>query len=305
MSMNGFRPVRAAAMLLCIGAVPAWAGESAQPEQPALKIDWTRGPTDLGLGSIAQTKLPEHTLFAGPDDTRKLMKRMGNVPNGLELGLVVPSAEGQDWFVVFEHHSVGFVKDDDKDKIDADAILRNIREATEEANKERAKDGASAMHVVGWQEAPHYDSKTHHLEWAILGRDDRGHEVVNYDIRILGRDGYVSATLVETPAGFAAAKPRLDELVSTFSYKTGKKYSEWVKGDKVAEYGLTALVAAGAGAAAVKLGLFAVLGKMLAKLWKLIAVAFVAIGGAAARLWNAIRRRLGMDAPPPGPSATT
>ena len=52
--------------------------------------------------------------------------------------------EGQDWFVIYRRHDVGLVKDDDKNAIDADAILKGISEGTEEANKERAKNGGSA-----------------------------------------------------------------------------------------------------------------------------------------------------------------
>jgi uncharacterized membrane-anchored protein len=66
-----------------------------------------------------------------------------------------------------------------------------------------------------------------------------------------------------------------------FSYTSGNRYAEFMKGDKVAGYGLTALIAGGAAAAAVKTGLFAKLFKVIAAagaaLWKFIVIAFAAI----------------------------
>jgi uncharacterized membrane-anchored protein len=75
-----------------------------------------------------------------------------------------------------------------------------------------------------------------------------------------------------------------------FSYKSGNKYAEFRPGDHLAEYGLTALIAGGAGVAAAKLGIFAALWKLLAKGGKAVVVLVVgAIAGlkrVVARLFN-------------------
>ena len=41
--------------------------------------------------------------------------------------------------MVFEYDDSGYVKDDDKDELDADAMLASIREGTEQANVERKR----------------------------------------------------------------------------------------------------------------------------------------------------------------------
>jgi uncharacterized membrane-anchored protein len=66
-----------------------------------------------------------------------------------------------------------------------------------------------------------------------------------------------------------------------FQFSTGNRYAEWVKGDKVAAYGLTALVAGGVGAAAAKSGL-------LGKLWKAIVLGAVAVAAALKRFLASI-----------------
>jgi uncharacterized membrane-anchored protein len=254
-------------------------------EKPPPRVAWTPGPTQVEMGSLAKEKLPDGFLFADAGDTRKLMEHMGNRTDGSELGIVVPRAEGQNWFIVFKKRDVGFIKDDEQNSIDADALLKSITEATEEANKEREKDGVAPLHVKSWKVPPHYDAKTHHLVWALLA-DNGTHEIVNYNIRMLGREGFVSATFVDSAANFDSAAPRLKEALDGFTFKTGHSYAEWRPGDKVAEYGLTALVAAGAGAAAMKLGLFSVLAKFLAKGWKAIIVGLGAVGSWIVRLFR-------------------
>jgi uncharacterized membrane-anchored protein len=260
-------------------------------EAPAVK--WTHGPATVSLGSQADLKLPEGYQFVDGRTTQKLMQSMGNHVSKREVGLVAPSREGADWILIFEYDDVGYVKDDDKDKIDKDALLTSIREGTEEGNKRRREMGVPGLHVTGWFEEPHYDAKSHNLVWALAARDDNKQEVVNFNLKVLGRQGVMSVTLVDAPTSLQTSKQEVETLIEAFSYKPGKTYAEFRPGDKVAEYGLIALVAGGAGAAAVKLGLFAALFKLLAKGGKAV-VAFVVL--ILAGLKNVLARLFGRKA---------
>ncbi len=283
-----------AALVLAALTLTAPARGQQPAESPAPpKVAWTSGPAKVDVGgSIAEVQLPASLAFAGAEDSRRLLEAMGNPTDGSEMGLIVPKAEGQDWFIIFEWRPVGYVKDDEKDKIDADALLASIKEGTEQSNAERKKRGMPALHVVGWSEAPRFDDRTKNLTWAILGRNEQGHESVNYNVRVLGREGVMSITLVDEPQNLAKAKPAVDEVIAAFTYKQGKRYAEWVPGDKVAEYGLTALVAAGAGAAAAKLGFFGVLAKIFAKAGKAVVAGLAALAALGAKLWNAARGKM-------------
>jgi uncharacterized membrane-anchored protein len=97
--------------------------------------------------------------------------------------------------------------------------------------------------------------------------------VVNYNTRILGRRGVTSVTVVADPEGLDEAVRDFKTVIQNFSYVNGERYDEYKQGDKVAEYGLAALVAGGAAAVAVKSG--------AAKwLWKvLVAIGVVVAGG--------------------------
>jgi len=256
--------------------------------QEPVPLNWQDGPQTVSLGQIADLQLPAGYVFLDAQDTKTLMEQMGNVADGSELGMVTAADEDATWFVIFEQRDVGYVRDDDKDDIDADAILESIREGTEEANKVRAERGISGIHVVGWQTAPRYDETTNNLTWAILGRDDDGGDVVNFNVRLLGRNGYVSATLVDDAAQITLARPHLDHLLGAFSYTSGHKYAEFREGDKIAKYGLAALVVGGAGAAAAKTGLLAALGKLIAKGGKLVIVFVLGVAAAIRKILRAI-----------------
>lgn len=284
MLRSSLRPFFAVAVLALL-AGPAVAQEAEAPEGP--QVQWTKGPATVSLGDKAEVDLPAGYLFAGSSDTQKLMEMNGNPISGQEMGLITPEAEDKGWFIVFEWDEAGYIKDDDKDEIDADALLDSIKEGTEAANEKRKEMGAPPMHVLGWSEKPHYDEATHNLVWGITGQSEGSTDtVVNFNIRLLGRRGYMSAAVVGSPAEVAASKAEVDGLLAAYSFKTGERYAEFKEGDKVAEYGLAALVLGGAGAAAAKLGLFAKLGNLLAKGAKLIVVGLVALGAVIKKLFS-------------------
>jgi len=184
--------------------------------------------------------------------------------------------------VVFDFSSQGYIKDDDR-KLDADAILDTIKEGTKASNKQRRKRGWSELQVLGWHEPPHYDAETNNLTWSIRGSSDDG-ENINHSTRLLGRRGVMNVDLVMGPEQAEAALPEFNEMLTQFEFKSGSKYSDFTRGDKVAEYGLAGLVVGGAGVALVKTGL-------LQKFGKLIVVAFVAIAGAIKKLFAKLTGR--------------
>ncbi|GAC1664719.1 MAG: hypothetical protein NVS9B4_20270 [Candidatus Acidiferrum sp.] len=279
------------AVLLVI--LPVQADEPSLSPTPKVKIDWIEGPVTAKLGEIAQIKIPAGFRFTGKQGTRKFLELTQNPPNGNELGTIIPLAlsdGGKDefYFVIFEFNEVGYIKDDDRDKLDADALLKSIQENTEESNKERAKHGWAAYHVGSWYKPPFYDTSTRNLTWAIQGFSaiqGKPENSVNYSIRFLGRRGTMNIDLVLDPPLVGSVLPKFNALLSGFSFLPGSSYTEFRAGDKIAEYGLATLVAGGATAIAAKTGL-------LAKLWKLIIALFAGLLAFLKRAWNYFKRVL-------------
>jgi uncharacterized membrane-anchored protein len=291
-------------LLLAVCAVgPAIADDGEGPKPTLPNLEWLSGPATAKLGSVAEIKVPEGYGFLGAADTKKLLEAMGNRTNGQELGLV--AVKESNWFAIFEWHAVGFVKDDDSN-IDAGELLKAITTATEEGNGWRKEHGVTPLHVDDWVEKPHYDATTQNFVWGLAAHDDEGAHVVNYNVRLLGRHGYMSITLVESPEGFAAARDGFTKDARWLRLRFRRALCGYVSGDRLAEVGLTALVAGGAGAAAAKLGLFGKLGKLIAAGGKAIIVFVLAALAAVRRFLARLFNRGAQAAPAPAeePSAS-
>ncbi len=236
-----------------LSEVPA--GQHRSTDRPP-EISWVEWPSTGDLGdNVAQIDLGEAHLFANAEDTKILMEYSGEPVSQTEAGLILPKDRNLDWSMIFQYNPIGYVRDDEKDSLDSAAILKQITSATEEANKIRRKKGGVPLNIIGWYEKPHYDNRSHNLVWALLAEEEGGRQLVNYKVRLLGRKGYMSVVLVTQPSKLSYFKPEVEGIIANFSYNRGKHYADFVQGDKLAKYGLTALIAGGAGAGAVKFGL--------------------------------------------------
>lgn len=242
-------------------------------------LDWIRGPKKVQLFDNSTLQLPEGYLFLNPTDTAKLQALQHNLPGATQYFL---SPEDFRWQVFFSFRDDGYVKDDEK--IDANALLKSIEASTAEGNKLRREKGWDEMEVVGWQTPPHYDTQTNRLEWAIDGKNVRTNDVVvNFNTRLLGRGGVMSAVLITAPDSLAPSITEFKGTLNGFEYVPGQRYAEYKPGDKIAKYGLAALVTGGAAAIAVKTGLWKVIVGAVAAGWKFIAAGAVALFGAISR----------------------
>ncbi len=244
-----------------------------------------KGPVDVPIAGQATLKVPEGHGFIPAAEARQLLRAWGNHPDDQDQGMIVPVADKKaDWFVVVSYMNAGYIKDDDARDWKADELLSSIREGTEETNKERKARGIPEMEIIGWVEKPLYDAATRRLVWSLSSRD-KGAPAgdvpgINYNTLALGREGYISMNLVTDLNAVEALKPTAKLFLSGLEFDQGKRYGDFnASTDKVAEYGLAALVA---GVAAKKLGLLAVIAAFFVKFAKIIGVAVVAaLGGFA------------------------
>lgn len=263
--------------LLCLVSILVSTARAQDAVESVLdSIRWQDGPSSAQLGSVAEIELPAGYSFVGADDTRTLMELMENPINGTELGLIRP--EGFEWFITFEFDEIGYVKDDDAADLDADEMLKSLKQSNDAANEERKSRGWNTLDIVGWEQPPRYDSNTNNLVWAVRAVSE-GEPVVNYNTRRLGRTGVMRISLVVDPETLPSAVPEFDKLMASYGFTSGNKYSEFRVGDKVAKYGLAALITGGAAAVAVKTGLFK-------WIWKGVVVAVVGIGAAFKKLFG-------------------
>lgn len=273
--------------LLMGGALPACADESgaAQPKMTAeefnASLKFESGKIDLPNG-IATLDLPPTFHYLNPDDSeRVLVNAWGNPPGGKTLGMIFPvdvSPVSQDsWGIVITYEEDGHVSDEDADQIKYDELLKDMQASTEESNEERKKQGYSPVSLVGWAEAPSYDKANHKLYWAQeLAFGDSQEHTLNYNIRVLGRKGVLVLNAVAGLSQIGTIKAEMPKVLAATDFKAGNSYGDFNSStDKVAAYGIAALVAGGV---AAKLGFFAKLFALLIAFKKIILVGLIAFG---------------------------
>lgn len=242
---------------------------------PELKnLNWQMAPAVGKVGDKGEFKLAEPLMFLDAEDTNKFLQFNGNLPQ--TSSYTITTKKGY-WFGVLHFISDGYVKDDEK--IDADALLESLKEGNKQGNEEKRKQGLETLILDSWFFPPRYDTETKRLEWGTKLRSEKDQSItINVTTKILGRSGYISAILVSSPESLDKDLVEFKQALKNFDYVSGEKYSEWKEGDKVASYGLGALVLGGAAAVATKKGGL-----------KLIWLAILAAGAA---IWTAIKKLL-------------
>jgi uncharacterized membrane-anchored protein len=244
-----------------------------EPPSEFQSLDWHNGPSTEAIGSKATIDIAEEMAFLDAAGTEKFLRLTGNIPSPNHYVLV--SKQGN-WWAIFNFDDSGYVKDDEK--IDADELLKTLKDSDEAGNEERKRLGISPLYTEGWQVPPHYDTVTKRLEWGLKLRSNEG-IVLNYTVRLLGRTGVMNATLVSSPETLDKDVASFKTALAGYEFIGGQRYAEFQPGDKVAEYGLAALVLGGGAAIAAKTG-------FLAKFWKLIVIAFVGLFAAIGKFFK-------------------
>ena len=246
-----------------------------QTKRELASLEWQKSPGSGKIAGKAEIAIADNHVFLDDKNTRRFLELTGNPPRD---GHYTYAPSSFAWFAIFSFSDTGYVKDDEK--IDPDGLLKNLKESDGPSNEERKRLGMSPIFTDGWQVPPHYDPETKRLEWGIRLKTAAGEPVVNYTTRLLGRSGVMNATLVSDPETLAQDMGQFKATLQKFSYVSGEKYSEFKQGDRVAEFGLAALILGGAAALATKKGFWGAIVAFFAAFWKLIAgVAITALAG--------------------------
>ncbi|KAF0863858.1 DUF2167 domain-containing protein [Pseudomonas sp. LD120] len=241
-------------------------------------------------GDIASLDLSNEFYYLNPKDTETLLTEgWGNPPGFSTLGMIVPSAvsplSAEGWGVIISYKNDGHISDDDAAKIDYQALLKQMKEEDKEDNKQRKEQGYSAIHLVGWAEQPSYDAHTHKMYWAReLKAEGAESNTLNYSIRVLGREGVLELNAVASMDDLDTIKREIPKVLAFTNFTDGNRYADYNPStDKLASYGLAALVAGGL---ASKAGLFAKLGVLLLAGKKFIVIGVLALAAFAGRLFK-------------------
>jgi uncharacterized membrane-anchored protein len=118
----------------------------------------------------------------------------------------------------------------------------------------------------------------------------------------LGRHGYERFTLVTDGTNPAADRVALANYVQDYRFDPGFRFSDYVTGDKVAGFGVAALVGTAAGVTLAKTGALAAILLLLKKFFVVIIAAGAALYGRFKKSFGS-RTKFGPPQQPPVPPA--
>ncbi len=243
-----------------------------------------KGDIDL-LNGLVTLRVPENFYYLDPNDSETILTEVWGNPPGAgadTLGMLFPEGstpfDDGSWGVTIEYEGDGNVSDEDADSIDYADLLADMQESTREASKQRIAQGYEAIELIGWAAEPYYDKVSHKLHWAkeLKFGDDANH-TLNYNIRVLGREGVLVLNFIAGMEQKAVIDSNLDGVLALAEFNQGSRYEDFnPELDKVAAYGIGALVA---GKLAAKAGLFATALILLKKFGVFIVIGLGALFG--------------------------
>jgi uncharacterized membrane-anchored protein len=258
-------------------------------EKVAKGLKYQHGEITLS-GGQAKINVPADFSFLDQADTKVVLEKLwGNPPDDDMLGMLIPAnmnpLSSNCWAVTISFSDDGYVKDTDASKIDYNDLLKTMQKGTKAENKERKKQGYPTVELVGWAAPPRYDAEAKKLYWAKeLKFEGADENTLNYDIRILGRRGVLVLTAIATVQQLPEIEQQAPKILGMVNFNDGHRYADFdPKSDKVAAYGIAALVAGGL---AAKAGLFKVIFAALIAAKKLVIVAFVAIAAFVKKIFS-------------------
>ena len=275
-------------------AVPAQDNTNIPPQILKLvnSLKYQQGEIDLRHG-LATLTVPKEFNYLSPEDAETvLVKLWGNPPSDTKLlGMLMPAGltplSNNCWVVTIDYSEDGYVKDSDASQINYTDLLAKMQKSVADNNVERQKHGYPTVTLVGWAAPPRYDAASHKLYWAkdLKFEGEQG-DTLNYNIRMLGRKGVLELNAVAGIGELSQIDLETPQILSMVDFKEGNRYADFdPKTDKVAKYGIAALVAGGALAAAAKLGLLKAFWVGLLAAKKFIIIGALAVGAYVKKLF--------------------
>jgi uncharacterized membrane-anchored protein len=236
---------------IALGETQALAQDSAA--EILRTLDFRQGTVEVGDNLATITLKPNFRYLGSADTQTFLTKVWGNPPGAGKgaLGMLLPTTVNplsrESYGVIVSYVAIGYVSDEDAEKIDYAALLREMQESTREDSKRRVAEGYQAIELIGWARQPYYDKSAKKLYWAKQLRfGDTPPDTLNYNIRILGRRGVLNLNVVAGMEALPLIDRQNPELLSMVAFNPGSLYAEFNPSiDKAAAYGIAGLVAGG------------------------------------------------------------
>lgn len=248
----------------------------------------------VALGDdAAKITVPEGFRYLDGDQSEFVLTELwGNPPTdpaNKSLGMLFPENSGPlddgGYAINITFVRDGYIDDSDAKDIEYDELLETLIEDTRLESEHQEALGYESVQLVGWAQSPFYDSENKKLHWALdLIFGDMEEHTLNYNIRILGRYGFLRLNVIGEMESLPEVNENIDGILSSVSFNDGYRYEDFDSNiDEIAAYGIGGLIA---GKVLLKAGILAKLGLFFAKFWKLIVLGAIGVGAGLRRFFG-------------------
>lgn len=229
---------------------------------------------------LAKLDIPKGYKYLDAKQTEYVLTELWGNPSTGEpnMGMLFPDSMSPvsldlTYGVEIDYSDEGYIEDSEAKNLDYDELLVEMQNDTREASKSRVYQGYESIELVGWAAEPFYDAEHKKLHWAkeLKFGEEEGINTLNYNIRILGRGGYLNLNAIGDMNVLPLVQNDVDNILASVDFIEGQTYADFNPSlDKVAAYGVGGLIA---GKVLAKAGFFA----LILKFWKFIALGVVGV----------------------------
>lgn len=255
-------------------------------------LTYETGEIKLKNGIATITVPADFKYLNGESSEMVLTDLWGNPPSegdAKSLGMLLPASadlmSDSSYVINITYSEEGYVDDSDAKDIDYDELLAGMREDLKDGNAYREEMGYPTLNNISWASKPYYDENQKKLYWAKdIGFDGQTVNTLNYNIRVLGRKGYLQMNVIGEMPVLPQVNANMDNILPAVNFTEGNRYADFNPDiDQVAAYGIGGLIV---GKVLLKAGILAKLGLILAKFWKFIAFGVFALFAGVRKLFG-------------------
>ena len=245
-------------------------------------FDYQTGTVTIKDG-LATLDVPSgYKYLDGPSSDKVLTDLWGNPPSEPgygSLGMLFPEDSSPSdtnavYAINITYSEEGYIDDSDAKGLDYSELLATMQSDVAAANEYRREIGYETVELIGWASEPFYEEADKKLHWAKeIKFGESPEHTLNYNIRILGRKGYLELNVIGGMEVLSQVKSDIGHILPSVAFNEGQRYEDFDPSiDKVAAVGIGGLIA---GKVLAKAGVLAKVGVFLAKFWKILALAVV------------------------------
>ncbi|WP_158563303.1 DUF2167 domain-containing protein [Chitinophaga silvatica] len=189
------------------------------------------------LGQVATLKIPDGYRLLDGQQSRVLVEQLwGNNENTNTIGVLIPdrtSPMDKDLTgIIISFEPTGYLSEEGAQRINYNRLMRNMKEEIQEDNALRNRRSIGTIKTIDWAFPPYFNKFNHSLHLAkIFKFESKGSSsLINYEIRLLGRNGALCFTAIGKSTDLQKLRNQLVSISYLAQFTPGNRYTDYLPG---------------------------------------------------------------------------